>query len=136
MAINLNTVSPLHKTGHTSKGDQLKWTTNRIWYKADYMGYEGLLCSRNSAAHRAAAPDTNSQICLSDGQLIDIHCNHKSFAVYYFIIKWLLCFLERPLYLPPLPISSHRHRIVPKNEPEKCTIMTSFRRYRAIANVC
>ena len=42
MAINLNTVSPLHKTGHTSKGDQLKWTTNRTWYKADYMGYEGL----------------------------------------------------------------------------------------------
>ena len=42
MAINLNTVSPLHKTGHASKGDQLKWTTNRTWYKADYMGYEGL----------------------------------------------------------------------------------------------
>lgn len=43
MAINLNTVSPLHKTGHTSKGDQLKWTTNRIWYKADYnIGVQGV----------------------------------------------------------------------------------------------
>ena len=42
MSVKLNTVSPLHKTGHTSKGDQLKWTTDKIWYKADYMGYEGL----------------------------------------------------------------------------------------------
>ena len=33
---------PLKKTGHTSKGDQLKWRTGNIWYKADYMGYEGL----------------------------------------------------------------------------------------------
>lgn len=35
-------VLPLRKTGHTSKGDQLKWKLDRKWYKADYMGYEGL----------------------------------------------------------------------------------------------
>lgn len=34
--------SPMHKTGHTSKGDQLKWKIDNVWYKADYMGYEGL----------------------------------------------------------------------------------------------
>ena len=34
--------SPFHKTGHTSKGDQRKWKIENIWYKADYMGYEGL----------------------------------------------------------------------------------------------
>lgn len=33
---------PLRKTGRTSKGDQLKWKSEKKWYKADYMGYEGL----------------------------------------------------------------------------------------------
>lgn len=27
---------------HSSKGNQLKWFNNEIWYKADYAGYEGL----------------------------------------------------------------------------------------------
>lgn len=27
---------------HSSKGNQLKWIDKDIWYKADYMGYEGL----------------------------------------------------------------------------------------------
>ena len=40
--IVLDTVSPLHKTGHASKGDQRKWKIEDIWYKADYMGYESL----------------------------------------------------------------------------------------------
>lgn len=26
----------------SSKGNQLKWKNNHIWYKADYAGYEGL----------------------------------------------------------------------------------------------
>lgn len=29
-------------TGSTSKGDQPKWADGTYWYKADYMGYEGL----------------------------------------------------------------------------------------------
>lgn len=40
--IRLDDHTPLKKTGHTSKGDQLKWKIGNIWYKADYMGYEGL----------------------------------------------------------------------------------------------
>lgn len=40
--INLDQYSPFHKTGHTSKGDQRKWEIDGVWYKADYMGYEGL----------------------------------------------------------------------------------------------
>nr|WP_294662800.1 hypothetical protein [uncultured Blautia sp.] len=40
--IVLDTVSPLHKTGHTSKGDQRKWKIEDTWCKADYMGYESL----------------------------------------------------------------------------------------------
>lgn len=29
-------------TGHSSKGNQMKWQDDSTWYKADYMGYEGL----------------------------------------------------------------------------------------------
>lgn len=29
-------------TRHSSKGNQLKWESNGVWYKADYIGYEGL----------------------------------------------------------------------------------------------
>lgn len=33
----------LQETGHkSSKGNQLKWESGGIWYKADYTGYEGL----------------------------------------------------------------------------------------------
>ena len=27
----------------SSKGNQLKWKSEGIWYKADYTGYEGLV---------------------------------------------------------------------------------------------
>ena len=27
---------------HSSKGNQLKWECDGVWYKADYTGYEGL----------------------------------------------------------------------------------------------
>lgn len=30
------------KDRQSSKGNQLKWENNGIWYKADYTGYEGL----------------------------------------------------------------------------------------------
>ena len=26
----------------SSKGNQLKWVLGKTWYKADYLGYEGL----------------------------------------------------------------------------------------------
>lgn len=42
MKQNLTAIPPIDKSGHTSKGDQLKWLRNNTWYKADYMGYEGL----------------------------------------------------------------------------------------------
>lgn len=40
--INLDHYAPIQTAGHTSKGDQRKWKIDNIWYKADYMGYEGL----------------------------------------------------------------------------------------------
>ena len=33
---------PIQTTGHSSKGNQLKWQTGGIWYKADCLGYESL----------------------------------------------------------------------------------------------
>lgn len=32
----------MEPTGHSSKGNQLKWKQGDIWYKADHMGYESL----------------------------------------------------------------------------------------------
>ena len=40
--VEIDKYSPLHKTGHISKGDQRKWKIENLWYKADYMGYESL----------------------------------------------------------------------------------------------
>ena len=39
---NFDAYSPLHKSGHTSKADQLKRIIDDRSYKADNMGYQGL----------------------------------------------------------------------------------------------
>nr|MBP3598737.1 hypothetical protein [Eubacterium sp.] len=36
----------------SSKGNQLKWLSWGVWYKADYTGYEGLVCGRQSFVAR------------------------------------------------------------------------------------
>lgn len=40
--VNFTDCASFKKSGHTSKGDQQKWLVDNVWYKADYMGYEGL----------------------------------------------------------------------------------------------
>lgn len=35
-------LNPIETTGHSSKGNQLKWHIDKYWYKADGFGYEGL----------------------------------------------------------------------------------------------
>jgi len=40
--IDLNQAVQCETAGHSSKGNQLKWRRGDYWYKADYMGYEGL----------------------------------------------------------------------------------------------
>lgn len=40
--IDLSQVLRCETAGHSSKGNQLKWRQGNEWYKADYMGYEGL----------------------------------------------------------------------------------------------
>lgn len=40
--IRLDNQLPVKKNRSHLKGDQLKWKIGNIWYKSDYMGYEGL----------------------------------------------------------------------------------------------
>ncbi len=40
--IDVNGIVRFETAGHSSKGNQLKWKVGDDWYKADYMGYEGL----------------------------------------------------------------------------------------------
>ncbi len=40
--IDMNAITRFETSGHSSKGNQLKWKAGDYWYKADYMGYEGL----------------------------------------------------------------------------------------------
>ncbi len=40
--LNLKSIVTNDTQGHSSKGNQLKWKYGGYWYKADYMGYEGL----------------------------------------------------------------------------------------------
>lgn len=40
--LELNELELKEFAGHSSKGNQLKWNKEGVWYKADYTGYEGL----------------------------------------------------------------------------------------------
>ena len=40
--VDLDNLKPLEGIAHSSKGNQLKWDIDSIWYKADGLGYEGL----------------------------------------------------------------------------------------------
>lgn len=40
--IKLSEKEIIESTNHSSKGNQPKWNVDKIWYKADHMGYEGL----------------------------------------------------------------------------------------------
>lgn len=40
--IMLSSFQQIKTSGHSSKGNQLKWMWDGAWYKADHMGYEGL----------------------------------------------------------------------------------------------
>ncbi len=70
------------ETGHSSKGNQLKWRDDTRWYKADQMGYESLaetvisriLCSSNIGDHVMYEP---VQIVYQDKELMG--CRSKNF---------------------------------------------------------
>ena len=70
------------ETGHSSKGNQLKWKDEPWWYKADQMGYESLaetvvsriLCSSDIREHVIYEP---VQIVYQDKELMG--CRSKNF---------------------------------------------------------
>ena len=61
--IRLDNQLPVKKTDHTSKGDQLKWKIGNIWYKSDYMGYEGL--SETLVSHLLQKSTLSRLSCIS-----------------------------------------------------------------------
>ena len=40
--IDLTNTEIKDENRQSSKGNQMKWLKNDVWYKADYTGYEGL----------------------------------------------------------------------------------------------
>ncbi|MCR5848304.1 MAG: hypothetical protein K6G75_09330 [Lachnospiraceae bacterium] len=40
--VDLDSLQPIEGIAHSSKGNQLKWNIDSVWYKADSIGYEGL----------------------------------------------------------------------------------------------
>lgn len=67
--IDLTGIPEQETYGHTSKGNQMKWSFEGRWYKADHMGYEGLaetLVSRLLADSSIGVPYVRyepAQIC-------------------------------------------------------------------------
>lgn len=62
---------------HSSKGNQLKWKNNDTWYKADYMGYEGLV--------EYLVSNLLDKSTLRDDEYVkyeieEIHYKHKTFT--------------------------------------------------------
>lgn len=49
----------------SSKGNQLKWYRDALWYKADYTGYEGLVEYTVSKLLKISSLKEN-EICLFD----------------------------------------------------------------------
>lgn len=81
---------------HSSKGNQLKWNQENFWYKADYIGYEGL--AEYMVSHLLQySPLTESQFVLYDTEMIQV--NHKTFlgckSENFLPDGWQLLTLER-----------------------------------------
>lgn len=81
---------------HSSKGNQLKWNKNDIWYKADYIGYEGL--AEYMVSHLLQYSTlAESQFVLYDTEMI--HANNRNFlgckSTNFLPDGWQLLTLER-----------------------------------------
>ena len=71
-------VSELWKNNRkSSKGNQLKWRHGDYWYKADYMGYEGLSECVVSSLLEGSSLDISEYVCYEPETIIyrDQHLN-------------------------------------------------------------
>lgn len=80
----------------SSKGNQLKWYRDDLWYKADYTGYEGLVEYTVSKLLRISSLKEN-EICLYD--TVDIQYKRKNMlgcsSQNFLPNNWQLITLER-----------------------------------------
>ena len=65
------------KDRQSSKGNQLKWENNGIWYKADYTGYEGLAEYVISHLLKKSTLDASGRIGLLSSMFTDPEYRRK-----------------------------------------------------------
>ena len=105
----------------SSKGNQLKWENEGMWYKADYAGYEGLAEYMISHLMEQSSLSPSEYVLYNPEQIkykSNIYCGVKSRS---FLQKdWQIITLERlfknfsgeSLYKSTYKIGSHEERMI------------------------
>lgn len=123
----------------SSKGNQLKWENEGIWYKADYTGYEGLAEYMISHLLKKSTLD-NEEFVLYDLELIKYRSQvYKGVKSYSFLNEdWQIITLERlfhnffgkSLYKSIYLIHDHESRLqFLTNQIERITGLKQFGAY-------
>ena len=120
----------------SSKGNQLKWENNGMWYKADYMGYEGLAEYMISHLLAEATPSKEEYVLYEPVEIkykANIYSGVKSKS---FLEKdWQIITLERlyknffggSLYIDIYKIPDHEERMeFLVNQVERMTGLENF----------
>lgn len=80
----------------SSKGNQLKWRTNTVWYKADYAGYEGLAEYMVSSLLRYSNIDNRNYIIYKTEEISYKNTVYRGCSSEHFLPDgWQLITLER-----------------------------------------
>lgn len=80
----------------SSKGNQLKWMNNDIWYKADYTGYEGLSEYAASKLLQRSTLDKNEYVVYDTEEIQYNHTKYLGCKSSNFLPEgWMLITLER-----------------------------------------
>lgn len=80
----------------SSKGNQLKWLKNKIWYKADYTGYEGMTEYAISNLLKYSNLKEEEYICYNTEEIHYGHVKYLGCSSINFLPKgWQLITLER-----------------------------------------
>lgn len=123
----------------SSKGNQLKWKNNGIWYKADYTGYEGL------AEYVISHLLQKSTLGMEEYVLYDLEEIHYKEVLYngvksedFLKEEWQIVTLERlfeqffheSLYQSVFRIADHRERLIFfVHQVERMTGLKDFGQY-------
>ena len=77
MSVIFNNMDPNCTSKHPSKGNQLKFCIDNIWYKADFLGYEG--ASEYLASEILKQSNCNDLFSFVEYQMTDIVYNDQKF---------------------------------------------------------